>query len=100
MTGARKDEITAILKEQIKGLKYDLEMQEVGVVVEVGDGIARVYGLESAMASEIVEFPNVVAPIAPPGVTCTNTSAGGIGGAMMRMSLSSPRAPPSSMAAT
>ena len=60
MTGARKDEITAILKEQIKGLKYDLEMQEVGVVVEVGDGIARVYGLESAMASEIVEFPNEI----------------------------------------
>lgn len=60
MTGARKDEITAILKQQIKGLKYDLEMQEVGVVVEVGDGIARVYGLEGAMASEIVEFPNEI----------------------------------------
>ena len=60
MTGTRKDEITAILKEQIKGLKYDLEMQEVGVVVEVGDGIARVYGLEGAMASEIVEFPNEI----------------------------------------
>lgn len=58
MTGTRKDEITAILKEQIKGLDYDLEMQEVGVVVEVGDGIARVYGLERAMASEIVAFPN------------------------------------------
>jgi F-type H+/Na+-transporting ATPase subunit alpha len=60
VTGARKDEITAILKQQIKGLKYDLEMQEVGVVVEVGDGIARVYGLEGAMASEIVEFPNEI----------------------------------------
>ena len=58
MTGTRKDEITAILKEQIKGLEYDLEMKEVGVVVEVGDGIARVYGLEGAMSSEIVEFPN------------------------------------------
>jgi len=54
----RKDEITAILKEQIKGLQYDLEMQEVGIVVEVGDGIARVYGLEEAMASEIVQFPH------------------------------------------
>jgi len=60
VTGTRKDEITAILKEQIKGLRYDLEMQEVGVVVEVGDGIARVYGLEGAMASEIVEFPNEI----------------------------------------
>ena len=57
MAATRKDEITAILKEQIKGFRYDLEMQEVGVVVEVGDGIARVYGLERAMASEIVEFP-------------------------------------------
>ena len=56
MAATRKDEITAILKEQIKGFRYDLEMQEVGVVVEVGDGIARVYGLERAMASEIVEF--------------------------------------------
>jgi F-type H+-transporting ATPase subunit alpha len=53
----RKDEITAILKEQLKSLHYDLEMQEVGVVVEVGDGIARIYGLERAMASEIVELP-------------------------------------------
>lgn len=60
MTGTHKDEITTILKQQIKGLKYDLEMQEVGVVVEVGDGIARVYGLEGAMASEIVEFPNEI----------------------------------------
>jgi F-type H+-transporting ATPase subunit alpha len=60
MTGTRKDEITAILREQIKGLKYDLEMQETGVVVEVGDGIARVYGLEDAMASEIIEFPNEI----------------------------------------
>ena len=60
VSGTRKDEITAILKEQIKGFRYDLEMQEVGVVVEVGDGIARVYGLERAMASEIVAFPNEV----------------------------------------
>ena len=58
MATTRKDEITAILKEQIKGLQYDLEMQEVGIVVEVGDGIARVYGLEEAMASEIVQFPH------------------------------------------
>ena len=54
---ARKDEISAILKEQIKGFQYDLDMNEVGVVVEVGDGIARVFGLQGALASEIVEFP-------------------------------------------
>ncbi len=54
----RKDEISAILKEQIRGFDYDLEMNEVGVVVEVGDGIARVFGLQRAMSAEIVEFPN------------------------------------------
>ena len=60
MTTARKDEISAILKEQIRGFEYDLEMEEVGVVVEVGDGIGRVYGLQGAMAAEIVEFPHDV----------------------------------------
>jgi F-type H+-transporting ATPase subunit alpha len=60
MATTRKDEITSILKEQIRGFRYDLEMQEVGVVVEVGDGIARVYGLERAMSSEIVAFPNEI----------------------------------------
>jgi len=54
----RKDEISAILKEQIRGFDYDLEMNEVGVVVEIGDGIARVFGLQRAMSAEIVEFPN------------------------------------------
>lgn len=58
MAATRKDEISAILKEQIKGFHYDLEMEEVGVVVEVGDGIARVFGLQDAMAAEIIEFPN------------------------------------------
>jgi len=60
LSTTRKSEITAILKKQIKGFRYDLEMQEVGVVVEVGDGIARVYGLEQAMASEVVALPNDV----------------------------------------
>jgi F-type H+-transporting ATPase subunit alpha len=60
VSATRKDEISAILKEQIKGFHYDLDMREVGVVVEVGDGIARVFGLQDAMASEIVEFPNEV----------------------------------------
>ena len=60
MAATRKDEISAILKEQIKGFHYDLEMEEVGVVVEVGDGIARVFGLQGAMAAEIIEFPNDV----------------------------------------
>jgi F-type H+-transporting ATPase subunit alpha len=60
VAGKRKDEISAILKEQIRGFEHDLEMREVGVVVEVGDGIARVFGLGAALASEIVAFPNDV----------------------------------------
>jgi len=57
---ARKDEIAAVLREQIKRLGADLEMEEVGVVVEVGDGIARVWGLRSAVASELLQFPGDV----------------------------------------
>ena len=60
MAGKRRDEISAILKEQIRGFAHDLEMREVGVVVEVGDGIARVFGLGQALASEIVAFPGDV----------------------------------------
>ncbi len=54
----RYDELASVLKKQIQNLGADLEMQEVGVVVEVGDGIARVWGLRSAMASELVLFPD------------------------------------------
>ncbi len=57
---ARKDEIAAILKEQIKHFGQDLRMEEVGVVVEVGDGIARVWGLEHAVSSELLEFPGEI----------------------------------------
>jgi len=57
MAEIRRDEITAILRQQIEQLDADLEMEEVGVVVEVGDGIARVYGLRSALASELLQFP-------------------------------------------
>ncbi len=56
----RGDEIAAILKKQIQELDLDLKMEEVGVVVEVGDGIARIWGLRSAMASELLEFPGGV----------------------------------------
>ena len=56
----RRDEISAILKEHIRGFRYDMEMQEVGVVAQVGDGIAHVYGLERAMSSEIAVFQDDV----------------------------------------
>jgi F-type H+-transporting ATPase subunit alpha len=54
------DEITDILRRQIQGLSNQVEMAEVGTVVSVGDGIARVFGLDRVMAGEMVEFPHGV----------------------------------------
>ena len=53
---ARPEEISAIIKEQIKNYKARLEMKETGTVILVGDGIARVFGLRECMASELLEF--------------------------------------------
>ena len=53
----RADEISKILKEQIKNYNKSIEVSETGSVLSVGDGVARVYGLETAMAGELVEFP-------------------------------------------
>ena len=52
----RPDEITTIIKKQIESFEATVELEEVGQVVQVGDGIARVYGLEKVMAGELVEF--------------------------------------------
>ncbi|MDH3237533.1 MAG: F0F1 ATP synthase subunit alpha [Deltaproteobacteria bacterium] len=56
----RADEITEILKSQIKGYETRVDVAETGVVLSVGDGIARVHGLEKAMAGELLEFPSDV----------------------------------------
>ncbi len=56
----RADEISKVLKEQIKNYSKSVEMSETGTVLSVGDGVARVYGLETAMAGELVEFPGEV----------------------------------------
>ena len=57
----RADEISKVLKEQIKNYNKTIEVSETGTVLSVGDGVARIYGLETAMAGELVEFPgNVV----------------------------------------
>lgn len=54
----KAEEITSILKKQIEGFQPKTEMAEVGTVIQVGDGIARIWGLSRAMSSELVEFPN------------------------------------------
>src|SRR5687768_11090634 len=51
-------EITSVLKREIAGFEQKLAVSEVGTVIEVGDGIARIYGLRSAMAGELLEFEN------------------------------------------
>ncbi|MCB9894830.1 MAG: F0F1 ATP synthase subunit alpha [Planctomycetes bacterium] len=54
----RSDEITSVIKKQIESFGEEIGMEEVGTVLEVGDGICRVYGLENVQANEMVEFEN------------------------------------------
>ena len=56
MIGIKPDEISAILKQQLSGYNTETELEEVGTVLQVGDGIARVYGLSNAQAGELVSF--------------------------------------------
>jgi len=59
-TTIRADEISRVLKDQIKNYNKAIEVSETGSVLAVGDGVARVYGLEKAMSGELVEFPNQI----------------------------------------
>src|SRR5687767_7234108 len=54
----RADEISRIIREQIKDYGKKVTVSETGTVLSVGDGIARVYGLDSCLSGELVEFPN------------------------------------------
>lgn len=56
----RPEEISAILKQQIERFETDVQVEKVGTVIMVGDGIARVHGLDDAMAGELLEFPGGV----------------------------------------
>lgn len=56
----RPEEITAVIKKQIEGFTGSTELKEEGSVLQVGDGIARVYGLENAMSGELLELPHGV----------------------------------------
>ena len=56
MTTMRPDEISSIIKSKIQNYQTTLEVSNVGTVIEVGDGIARLYGLKNAMSSELIEF--------------------------------------------
>ena len=54
----RADEISKIIREQLGDLAVDVDVAEVGSVISIGDGIARVHGVERAMAGEMLEFPH------------------------------------------
>ncbi len=60
MLEVRPDEISAVLRKQLSGYESEVDIYDIGTVLQVGDGIARVYGLSKVMASELVEFPNDV----------------------------------------
>lgn len=64
MVDVKSDEVSSILLKQLSGFEKELDIYEVGTVLYVGDGVARVYGLTKCMASELIEFPNGVVGIA------------------------------------
>ncbi len=64
MAHIRADEITSILREEIEHYERAIDVTETGSVITVGDGIARIHGLEKVMAGELIEFPHGVAGIA------------------------------------
>ncbi|MCL4108628.1 UNVERIFIED_CONTAM: hypothetical protein GTU68_006946 [Idotea baltica] len=64
MVDVKPDEISAILKQELSGFKTEAELEEVGTVLQVGDGIARVYGLSQVQAGELVQFESGTQAIA------------------------------------
>lgn len=64
MVEVKPDEVSAILKEQLSGFKSEAELEEVGTVLQIGDGVARIYGLTGAQAGELLEFENGVSAMA------------------------------------
>ena len=56
----RPEEISSVLSQELKNYDRDLEVESVGTILQVGDGIARVYGLQDVMMGEMVEFPGEI----------------------------------------
>ena len=64
MINIRPDEISNIIRQQIEGYDKEVKVNNVGTVLQVGDGIARVYGLDQVMAGELLEFEDNTVGIA------------------------------------
>ncbi|MFB1051537.1 F0F1 ATP synthase subunit alpha [Paraliobacillus sp. JSM ZJ581] len=60
----KAEEISALIKQQIENYQADIEVSDIGTVIEIGDGIARVHGLDNVMSGELVEFSNGVMGLA------------------------------------
>jgi len=73
----RAEEISQIIREQIKDYEKKMEVSETGIVLSVGDGVARVYGVEKAMAMEMLEFPGGIFGL------CLNLEEDNVGVAIM-----------------
>jgi F-type H+-transporting ATPase subunit alpha len=56
----KADEISRIIEEKISGFEREIDLQETGTIISIGDGIARIYGLENAVSGELIEFPHNV----------------------------------------
>ncbi len=77
MAEIRAEEISKVIRDQIKHYEKRIDLSETGTVISVGDGIARVYGLENAMAMEMVEFPGGIYGL------CLNLEEDNVGVAIM-----------------
>ena len=64
MVEIKPDEISAILRQQLSNFNVGASLEEVGTVLQIGDGIARIYGLNNVRSGELVEFDNGVKAIA------------------------------------
>ncbi len=60
MVEVRPEEISAILRQQLSSFKTETDLEEIGTVLQIGDGIARIYGLTKVRAGELIEFENGV----------------------------------------
>ena len=63
MAGIKPAEVSEVLKKQLEGFKIEAELEEVGTVLQVGDGIARIYGLSNVQSNEMVEFDGGISGI-------------------------------------
>src|SRR3984957_3668435 len=64
MAQIRADEITELLRQQIENYEQRVQVDEVGTIIKLGDGIARIHGLDKVMAGELIEFPHGVSGLA------------------------------------